>query len=262
MNTSDFKSHNFIQSEVATKSGDRGFNHDSPGFYTSLIQEALEELSFDTFFLEVDKVYDLKELGGCLELKLPVGFFNVRKIFGANGNDCSYSSSRNIYWKNNYKKGIAKDNWNNDDPFIPNRGGNPRGSNVSYPGRSGTPPSNLFYCGISNGMIYLSPNCSSFDKIVVRANGLITDHGDDPIIPIFFRQAVVDYCVVEALSTRIANNPGAVETATWSGIMNRHEVRLNKDYTGSWEKARTRAKRMDKKSKEDLREYMNKFNGQ
>jgi hypothetical protein len=248
MNTADFKSHNFIQSEIATKSGDKEMKWDSPGFYTSLIQEALEELSFDTFFMEIDKVYDLKELGGCLELKMPPSTFNIRKIFGVHGNDCTYSSSRNIYWKKNYKNGISKDNWNNSDPFIPDRGSNP--------------PSNLYYCGIANGIIYLSKNCAGFDKIVVRMNGLITDHGDDPIIPSYFRQAVVDYGVVEALSTRIANNPGTPEANTWATIMNRHDNRLNKPYDGSWEKARTRVKRMDTKSREDLREYMNKFNGQ
>lgn len=248
MNSSDlsFSSLNMILSDIATKSGDREFKYESEGYYTGLIQEALQELSFDTFFLEKEKVYELSD--GCLILKMPIGYFNVKEIFGYTGSDCNPQNAKNIWWKDNYKNKLARDNYqNNGDPFFKNRG-------------QSSPPGNLYFCGIVNGEIHLSESCKSFSKVVVRANGLITDVGETPIIPMFFRQAVTDYCVVEALSTRIAGNTHMTkEVAYWQSIMNRHDERLTRDYDGSWWKARNRVKIMDKKSKEDLKEYFSRL---
>tara|TARA_R110000782_G_scaffold226792_1_gene313582 strand:- start:259 stop:1008 length:750 start_codon:yes stop_codon:yes gene_type:complete len=247
MNSSElsFHSHNLILADVANKSGDKEFKYDSPGHYMGLIQEALQELSFDTFFLEKEKVFDITE--GCLKLTLPSGFFNIKQIFGYSGEDCNPQGKVNIYWKNNYKNKMARDSWaNTGDPFHKNRGSNP--------------PGNLFFCGIYNGIVELSENCSSLSKVVVRASGLITDVGETPVIPMFFRQAVTDYCVTEALSTRIANNVHMnKEVPFWQAIMNRHEARLRKPFTGSWDRAQERVKIMDSKTREDLVEYFSRL---
>jgi hypothetical protein len=245
LSSNSFISHNLIVSEIAVKSGDKEFKHDSEGYYTSLVQEALQELSFDTFFLEKEKVYDITE--GCLKLELPSGAFNVKQIFGYSGSDCNPDTRRNIYYKRNFKNNISRDNWDNEDPFYKSR-------------RNSNPPGNLYYCGITNGVIHLSSNCSLFQKVVVRFNGLIADIGDIPVIPIYFRQAVVDWAVSEAISVRIANNPHMTkEIGIWQAIMNRYENRLRMPYDGSWDKAMDRVKRMDSKAKEDFTEYIAKL---
>ena len=246
MNSSElsFLSHNLIMADIANKSGDKEFKWDSTGFYMGLMQEALQELSFDTFFLQVEKVFEIEE--GCLKLTLPSGFFNVKEVFGYSGADCSPEAKKNIWYKSGFKNRMSRDDWNNDDPFYKRRGNNP--------------PGNLYYCGISNGVVHLSENCGSFSKVVVRANGLITDVGETPVIPMYFRQAVTDYCVVEALSTRIANNVQmTTEVSFWQAIMNRHNTRLTAQFTGSWDKAMERVKTMDTKSRRDLLEYFAKL---
>lgn len=248
MNSSSlsFLSHNLIMSDIAKKSGDPGFEYDSEGYYMSLMQEALQELSFDTFFLEKEKIYDLED--GCLNFKLPSGFFNIRNIFGFNGETCSPKNSKPIYWKRDYKNKIARDSWGNQgDPYYKQRGND-------------NPPGYLYFCGISNGELFLSESCKVFEKVVVRANGLITDIGETPVIPMFFRQAVTDYCIVEALSTRIAGNTHLTkEISFWQAIMNRHETRLNKPYDGSWDKAMHRVKIMDKKTRDDIKIYLGRL---
>jgi len=81
------------------------------------------------------------------------------------------------------------------------------------------------------------------------------DIADVPIIPILFRQAIVDYSVVEALTTRIATNPTHKALSAWQFTYSVYEKRLNDRMNGSWENARHRARTMDTKSRKDLKEY-------
>lgn len=233
-------SHNLIIADASMKSGDPEFKHNPRGFYVSLVQEALQELSFDTFFLVKSKTFDIED--GCLKFTMPEGLFNPRETYVHNGTDCNPIGRRNVYWKRNYFNKLSKNNGTNDgDPFMPKGGG------ISV---------NTFYCGIRNGVIELSPNCKGFKKFTLVANGLLCNVGDTPTIPMFFRQAVTDYVVVEALSTRIANaNDDPKKLQAWQIIMNRFEQKLKTPYTGSWETAQYRVKTMDKKSREDMNEY-------
>jgi len=241
MDSASFVSLDLMLSEVAKRSGDPSFRHESEGYYKSLIREALNELSFDTYFYKEEKVYDLSD--GCLKLELPAGAFNVREIYGFSGDSCTPSNSTNIYYKRNFSNGLSKDTWGNrNDPFHKNRG-------------SQMPPGWLYYCGIVNGVIHLSSNCANFEKIAVRFNGVLGDVDGAPIIPMFFRQAVIDYVIVEALSIRIANTTDFQKVNIWQSILNRHEARMNKPYTGSWDNARHRSKTMNKKAREDYKEY-------
>lgn len=245
MNQSEesYISNDMIVSEIAKKSGDKEYKYESPGYYTSLVQEALTELSFDTFFLEKEKVYDITP--GCLKYTLPSGFFNVREIYLINGDVCHPSAKQNVWWHRNYANGISKSTKNQNDPFFVNNGKNP--------------PSNLYFCGIRNGVIDLSQNCAGYQKLIVRANGLLCDIGDVPCIPSFFRSAVVDYGVVGALSIRIAEVADPAKIQAWQYILNLHNQKLTRPYDGSWDKAMHRAKTMDRKSREDLKEYLAKF---
>ena len=238
-------SHKMISADASMKSGDKEFKYHPEGFYMSLIQEALQELSFDTFFLENEKVYDI---GDCLKFPMPEGAFNVREIYLYNGDQCNPSGKQNVYYKRNYHNRISMNNWKNDrDPF--------------YPKSGREVPSNLYYCGIRNGVIELSPNCKSFQKLVVRFNGLLCNIGEVPTIPMFFRQAVTDFVIVEALSARIAEmseDPKKIQA--WQFILNRHERKMMEPYTGSWETAQHRAKTLDRKMREDINEYHAKLN--
>lgn len=240
MNTASLVPINIIISDIAKKSGDADFTYESEGGYIALIQEAMQELSIDTLFFEVEQDFDVPD---CLMIKMPSGAFNVREIYGFNGSECKPQNAQKIWWKKKYKNNIASDNWKNQgNPYYKNRG-------------SSNPPGNLFFCGISNGEIHLSENCKQFDKIQLRYNGLMGDIEDTPIIPIFFRKAIVDYCVVQAITTRIGANPNHEALSSWQFIYGVYDKSLNDRINGSWETARHRSRTMDKKSRNDLREY-------
>jgi len=242
MNTASLVPLDIIISDIAKKSGDPDFEFESRGSYIALIQEAMQELSIDTFYYEQEENFEIKD--GCLQIPMPSGAFNLREIYGFFGTECKPNNSQKIWWKRNYKNNIASDNWGNSgSPYYKNRG-------------DANPPGNLFFAGLSNGVIYLSPSCKQFDQIQLRYNGLMGDISDTPIIPIIFRQAIVDYCVVQAITTRITINPTHQAMSAWQFAFSVHNDRLNKPYTGSWDSARHRAKTMDTKSRNDFKEYL------
>lgn len=249
MNLSEesFISPNFIVSEIAKKSGDSSFEFDTKGEYLTIVQEALTELSFDTYFLEVHKTFELEE--GCSKLTLPSGFFNVKKIYGHNSEECIISNSENIWFKTNYRNGMSRNTGRgSEDPFFLNRGG------------VNKDPHHLYYCGMANGVIHLSPSCSKFNHITVFANGLVADIGDSPVVPSFFRQAVIDYGVVNIITARIAGAKENDMISKWQFTYNHHKERLDKEYDGSWAKAEYRVKNMDRKAREDYKVYFERLN--
>lgn len=249
MNLSEesFIAPNFIVAEIAKKSGDPGFEYDARGEYLTVVQEALTELSLDTFYLEVHKTYELEE--GCLKLTLPSGFFNIKKIYGHNSEECVVNNSENIWFKTNYRNGMSKDTGHaSEDPFYFQRHG------IDKPARS------LYYCGMANGVIHLSPSCSKFKYITVFANGLLADIGDAPVVPVFFRQAIVDYGVVNMITARVAGAKENDMVAKWQFAYNHHNARLEKPYDGSWDRAKYRVKNMDQKVREDYRVYFERLN--
>lgn len=243
MNLSEesFLSPNLIVSEIAKRSGDAGFDYEPEAYYLSLVQEALQELSFDTLFLEREKTYKLED--GCLKLTLPSGAFNVLDIIGHGGDECNRTNSTPIWYKRNYRNGQSRDNWGNRNDIFHKRRG------------LQNPPGDIYFCGIANGVVHLSPSCGIFPMVTVRFNGLLADVGDKPLVPSFFKMAVLDYCIVEALSIRIAETNDDKMVSKWQFILGRHEMRKEKPYTGSWENARYRVKRMDSKTQEDYKEY-------
>jgi hypothetical protein len=101
MNSNDFVSVNHILAEVSMTLDDaeyrKGF---SIGWYTSRIQDALQELAFDTFFdtVTIDKDMPKKTLS----LELPKNVFNIREIYLYNGSCCSPSTSQVVWYKRLY----------------------------------------------------------------------------------------------------------------------------------------------------------------
>ena len=82
----NFVSVNEILADVIKVVKDDSFKLNSKGWYTSQIQQSLEELSFDTFFDEQHQAFDMPEN---LRLELPKGSFNLRQIFVFNGSECT-----------------------------------------------------------------------------------------------------------------------------------------------------------------------------
>lgn len=257
----DLSPHNFVSvntilADVLKTVKDPSTKLNSRGWYTSQIQQALEELSFDTFFSEHNQAFDMPDN---LRLDMPKGAFNLKNIYLFNGDDCTIGATANVYWKRNFINGrsgsgyVANDHWSNEnDRFHKKRGfqGDDRQNH----------PEKLNFFGIQNGQIMLSESCRGFEKVMLVYNGILTDIGEAPVVPQFFRQAVKDYVTVKALEQKSNDMVGTNEYGHWVNMLNRYEARLNQPYDGSWAKAEYRSKQLNNKVRSDVKEYFTRLN--
>lgn len=256
-----------LLADVLKLVNDSGFKKHSRGYYISQAQQALEELSFDTYFQEKNSSHDIPEN---LRVEMPKGAFNLKELYLFNGDECNIENSAVVYYKRNFinsKTGngyVARDTYRNErDPFHTKRGNrfNQRaGINNGQQERFNTGNglrNEVYYYGIQNGLIMLSSSCSKFEKIMMVYNGTGCDIGEAPIIPSYLRQAVKDYVTVKALESILAIDDEKFNK--WSALYNIHSTNLNKPYDGSWAKAEHRVKSLDRKQRQDIKEYMSKL---
>ena len=267
--TKDFVTVNEILSDVLEFVDDTELRDHSKGYYTSQIQQALEKLAFDTYFDEKTTDHDFPQ---DLRLDMPRGCWNIKQIYLFNGDLCNINSAQNVYWKRNYfTKGqgfLARDTGKNtNDPFyarnirtvdahlskqrrLANNGADPVLNDINS-------PSGLFFYNIQNGVIMFSSQCRAFRKVALYYNGVGTEIGDVPVVPLFLREAVVDYTTEVSLRIKAAKNPPRWRTL-WVDASNR--LGSSESFSGSWYRAETRAKFLDSKAREDLKEYMARLN--
>lgn len=253
MNSNDFTTVNHILADVLVSTNDENLaSGRTKGWYISQIQQAIEELSFDTFFDRVTRDFDMPDN---FMLDLPKNCFNIREVYLHNGTCCATTTSVIVHHKrlfNNKPYGESytalrtDDKTGNSDPFYPN----PSNLTSRITGES----SDLYYYNIQNGMLMLSSECSGYEKVRIIYNGMGGEIGDEPIIPRFFRQAVKDW-VVERFWESMKSK-GRQYAANWQESYNV----LHNRATGSWNKARMRITSMDTKEKESLRLYWSRGN--
>jgi len=267
----DFISVDEILSDALLMVDDEGMKDMSKGFYTSQIQQGLEELAFQTFF---DERTEALPIGGQLRIPMPKGCFNIRQLYLFNGTKCDIASAVNIYWKRNYFTGgsgfVARDvGRSNRDPFYNKhrfRDTDFHLSNARKAQNNGVDPvlnasrsvNSEFFFNVQNGIIMLSASCRSFENLMIVYNGVGTDIGEVPFIPRFLRQPVVDYVTEKALRIKTAKDPNRWR-ALWGDAVTRlgREGRFGQ---GSWYRAEVFVKSMDTKAREDQKEYMARFN--
>ncbi len=263
---------NEILSDVLVEVMDEGFKDHSRGYYVSQIQQALEELAFDTMFDERTEFVDVPDN---LRLEMPKGAFNIRQLYLIKGDKCDIANSQIVYWKRNYYTNgngyLSRDKVNNgNDPFYPSRGySNQKDYLSSASGRSNNIKgrrynsnigiSNLYYFNIQNGMIMLSSNSTNFNKLAIVFNGTGVDIGEAPFIPGLFRQAIKGWVVDKALKVKIAKSSNA-EINKWQLLYTINQKELRDPFRGTWNEAQYRAKTMDSKEREDLKEYIGRLN--
>lgn len=275
MNTSTYISVNEILSDVLKLVDDEAYIINSKGYYVSQIQQALEGLAFDTFFDEREQDFEFPV--HTLAMPIPDNAFNIQQIFLFNGDKCSPSNVTNVYWKRNlvtFGNGyFARSNEKTGDPFYSPGGNNPDYYlTKSYEKNGPITPNNpantrggsfshANACNIRNGMIIFSPSCRGFERVMIYFHGTGCAIGDVPAIPIFFREAVKDYVTEVSLRIRMAKEP----QSHWAGLWKIYDRKLNKDeqygpFQGTWYKAQKMVKTMNSKMREDLKEYLSRFN--
>ena len=240
MNFSDDNMLNYqvILSSVLDNVDDREFKKFHKGTYVGLIQESLEQLSQQTYFLKVEK--DIV-IPATLTYHIESGCFNLREIKIYNGDCCDKGNGRNLWWKKDFRttNGTYVDAEKIPDPFI----------------QGFTSTSHVYWYGIENNTIYLSPNCSGYTKLNMIFNGSITVMGDTPTIPIQLRKAVTDYVTTEIFKKLKAKNP-KLYRPLWSDA----KMELEDRSTGSWTQAKMWCSQLDTKSRNDLMEYLSRAN--
>lgn len=251
MDSNDYVTIEHILSEVTSVVNDTEYRSGlSKGWYISRIQDALQELAFDTFFDIQTRDYDFPS--GNLQMELPKNCFNIREIYGWNGSCCSPQTSAVIYTKRLFN----------------NKGGNGRGytAQVKRPGETiGTDPfqpnysndgtftgfpENVYTCNIQNGIIMFSSSCEAFQKVRIVFNGMGGEIGDLPIVPRFFERAVNDYVKMLFYEKKMGEDP-----RMYSGLYDRAKARYD-DWGGNWKKAEKRIKLMNAKERADYKEYL------
>jgi len=253
-----FVSVNIILADVLALVDDSSFKLRSEGWYKSQIQQSLEELSFDTFFNRINKSFEIPKK---LRLELPKGAFNLRQVYLFNGDDCNIQSKVNVWHKNHFinsKSGkgyVARDSWGNQDDLFHIQRTHGREDKIR-----GGEPNGLYYYSMQNGEVMLSESCLARERIMLVYNGLITDIGEEPIIPQFFRQYVKDWISVKALEAKSTTKVATNEYSHWIGLLRKYEMELKDPYEGSAIKAERRVKVLNDKQRQDLKEYWSKLN--
>jgi len=243
-----------ILADVLKLANDEGFKDNSKGFYYSQIQQALQELAFETFFDLRTEFFDVPEN---LNLAMPLGVFNVREIYLYNGTECNFDTAQNVYWKRNYfTKGkgngfLARDKGTNNsrDPFFQNRRVSNSLLNPSLRRVDNVVSSisTVFFYNIQRGMIMFSSNVRTFQKVAIVFNGTGGNIGEVPFVPLFLREAVKGWVLDPILKIKMAQSVGA-DFNKWQTLWSLNESQLRKPYTGSWETAELRVKNYGLKS--------------
>lgn len=234
-----------ILSDVMKKMGDEDHILFSPGYYVHLVQRALENLSLDSLLLEFHKDFDFPS--DTLQVAMPKGAFNVRGIFLWSGDCCKVEDMTNVYYKSGYR--TKGENYGHTSM-------NKQGVDHDYFISNYSSGDSIYFYNIQNGNIVFSSYCSSFEKVRVVYNGVATNIGDVPVIPLPFRDAVIYWTVNEALNTLYLRTGNPVYERMWRNMENK----LNARFDGIWDKAVYRAKNLDSKVRKDYVEYLSKMN--
>lgn len=236
-----------IIADVTSLIGDERMKKRSEGWLIGKLRDALIELGFDTFFSEYN--YDA-EVPDDLQLKMPPGCIDLVDVFPYNGNSCEgRTTHQNAYYKKGFTRATATSR------FAKNQFDNYSDRIIESAGH-GADPHCLHYFGIQNNYIVLSDSFAQFEKIRIVYKGIPGDKDicKVPCIPAELKMAVADYIGVEAAHVIWAHE----KTNENKALLNEMKER-KLGYNGSWDRARTRVRRVHSKTREDWAMYLTKF---
>lgn len=250
MTANDFVSVDHLLAEITSTVNDTDFKKGFPkGWYISRIQDAIRELSYDTFWLKVQQDFEMPE--NC-QIKMPENTFNIREIYVYTGTLCNPIKSQMVYWKrlfnNNYTGDgytaqVKDDGSNAADVFQPNQRIYTNNMQQFYGPK--------LYYNVQNGIIMFAKDCKSYPYVRIIFNGNGVPNGELPIIPSFFERAVVDFVEEKFYNAMKSRDP-----RLYRPLWNDAYTKLNDLTQGSWNKAKKRIKSMDTKEKTSMEEYI------
>jgi len=274
---SDFVSPDLILADVLPLVGESGDYKELPkGFYINQIQKALEALSFDTYFSKKTVGFAVPEN---LVMNIPKGLFNLRQMYLTNGDGCGIGpDSVVVYFKSNFFNDdgtgsgnyVARNKGSNkgNDPYYSTNKGTYLGNTIERDDRTVSNGSSdsiganynkdrIYFYNIQNGRIMFSSSCKHYANVIMEFNGLDTNVGDKPVIPLQFREVVIDWVVEAVLRVKYTRN-----SQLFAGAYNDAKGRLGRNpynVSGTWHTATQRASSLDSKAREDMALYYSNF---
>ena len=231
---------NEILSDVLRSVDDEAMKKFSRGYYTSMIQQALELLDFNTYMNKRMEQFDYAPF-----IPMPENAWNIREIYLFNGDCCDVMTAQNVWWKRNYKGNnanrVTKDT---NDHFI----------------KSFSDQDNIYYYNVFDGNIYLSPACADYSRVLIVFNGISTPIGTTPIVPIQLRKTVCDIVTMEVFKKLKARISDIKAAQYYRQLYADAYNELYNKQTGSWWTAINFATSMDSHSRQSLLEYLSKAN--
>lgn len=236
-----------IITAAAQELRDGGFTHGlGRPFYMSAAQRGLSEMNYSTSFFK--KQFNV-EIPENLIVELPEDFTEADQMYIYQGTDCSITSSTILFVKPNMY------HFGGDSGYIAqNKGRNHDKLQWSLQW-SEQPPMHLYFAGLYNGKLYLSPSCTTkYNRLFIRYTGIGVDcFGEDFKVPMWAREAITDYVI-----HRVALALEREDPQFYARVIARKEGEL-KGPKGSWYMAQERFKRMDKKTRYDTNSYIFDF---
>ena len=237
MNHNSFVTPNDILADALSLIQDREMIQNTPGWYRSQVEQALQELGFDTLYALHTKI---QSLGPTPKnpYPLPNGCISVRELYVFIGECCDTTHFVPVGWKRNF----------NDSPRNNGKGTIER-RNTYFEG-------NLPYANIYSGGIHFNEHVLvSYDYYKLIYHGVLTDLIDCPIVPLFARQAVKWWVVYNAVPTLadFGKNPGL------RMVYGEAVKHVQDDIDGEWFKAIRRSQQMDKFEKTNMQAYYASF---
>lgn len=232
-----------ILADVTLEMGDPSMRIRNIGYYRAQVKMALNELSFDSLFIDV---YRDEPIPDDLRLRIPQGLFNIRGLWIYTGTPDDVGYQETVYWKRTFFSRGSNQGYTAaikegqvTDPFV-------RMTSVSE---------GQYYFNTQNGYIILSDSCAIFDYIRIMGSGLLTDGLDiysQKIVPKFVQKAVILWAVEKsARSLKIFDN-------RYRAIQTDAATQLDEyGLSGAWHQAKRRLKDLDKKKYQDIVLYTN-----
>lgn len=222
---------------------DSGFTHGiGMPFYLSAAQRGLSELNYATGFFK--KIFNT-EIPENLIVELPDDLTGADQMYIYNGTECSVTSSTILFIKPNMY------HFGGDNGYIAqNKGRNEDMLQFSLKWNE-KPPTHIYFAGLYNGKLYLSPSCrTKYNRLFIPYSGIGVDcFGEDFNVPMWAREAITDYVIHKVALVLEREDPQFL-----ARVIARKENEL-KAPRGSWYTAIDRYKRMDKKTRYDTIGY-------
>jgi len=256
MDFNDSVSINDLLSEILVLAGDEELRTGiTKGWYTLMIQRALEDVAFETFFDKRTEDFRLNKTN--LALEIPPNAFNIKEIYLFNG-ECGVDTTVPVHWKrgfNNKPRGNGSTSRRRDDQA--------GSSNDVFFGRRNLFKARrfgfgkfeqLYYGNIQNGLIMFSDNAGDFENVRLIFNGMGVPIGDKPIVPRIFRDYVVDFVLMKYFAARMSR-----DVRQFRPLYIEYKTNLMDLRNGSRRRAKMLVKSMNGFQKDTMKQFIGRF---